>query len=66
VEADVLDGAHDSLTAFHPIIVAEHLKAGWDALVSVMAPFGYRMFGTPNNLVPLHPDDPTLNAIRMG
>jgi FkbM family methyltransferase len=65
MEADVLAGARDTLTAFKPVIVAEHLKVGWDALVSVMAPFGYRLFRTPDNLIAVHPDDPTLNAMRM-
>ncbi|HEY4171600.1 MAG TPA: FkbM family methyltransferase [Rhodopila sp.] len=66
MEADVLTGARDTLTAFRPIVVAEHLKVGWDALADLISPFGYRLFRATENLIAVHPDEPTIGAIRQG
>ena len=65
MEGEALDGARAAIAAFRPIIVAEHIKVGWDALASRLSPLGYVLFRTAMNLVAAHPSDPTSGEIRV-
>lgn len=64
MEAEVLEGAAASLSAFRPIVVAEHIKSGWDALASPLSALGYTLFRTQLNLIAIHPSDPTSSEVR--
>jgi hypothetical protein len=63
MEAEVLDGARRSIAAHLPIITAEHIKTGWDALAERLTPLGYILYRTPMNLIAVHPSDPTNSEI---
>ncbi len=65
MEGEALDGARAAIAAFRPIIVAEHIKVGWDALASRLAPLGYALFRTSMNLIAVHPSDPTSSEIQV-
>jgi FkbM family methyltransferase len=64
MEPEVLDGAAAALAASRPIILAEHIKCGWDALANRLLPLGYRLIRTSMNLIALHPDDPVSGEFR--
>jgi FkbM family methyltransferase len=64
MEAEVLEGAGAALAAFHPIIVAEHTKAGWETLEARLSPFGYTLFRADANMIAIHPADPSLAEVQ--
>jgi FkbM family methyltransferase len=64
MEAEVLDGARNSIATHLPIIVAQHIKSGPNVLAERLSPFGYKLLRTPMNLIALHPSDPTSHEIR--
>jgi hypothetical protein len=63
MEAEVLDGARDTIAAFLPVIIAEHTKVGWKALEMRLSPLGYKILSSPMNMVAVHQDDPTSNSV---
>jgi FkbM family methyltransferase len=63
MEAEVLDGARETIAAFLPVIVAEHTKVGWKALEMRLSPLGYKILSSPMNMVAVHQDDPTSNSV---
>jgi FkbM family methyltransferase len=66
MEAEVLDGARATIAACRPIIMAEHIKVGWDALANRLGPMDYKLFRTKMNLVAVHASDPTSGELRQG
>jgi FkbM family methyltransferase len=65
MELDVLDGAHATIAACHPIIVAEYVKVGWNALADRLAAMGYKLYRTRMNLIAVHSSDPTSGELRQ-
>jgi len=64
MELEVLEGARNSLQAFHPIVFAEHVKVGQERLNEILRSMGYAVFGTAMNTLAVHPSDPTLRQIQ--
>ena len=65
MEGEVIDGARETLIRYRPVIVAEHIKIGWEALAGRLSPLGYTLFQTRMNLVAIHPSDPTIADIKV-
>lgn len=59
MELEVLAGARESIERCKPLIVAEHIKTGWAPLAEELERLGYRPFRAGQNVVAVHPDDPT-------
>ena len=64
MELEVLHGARTVLERFGPIIVVERVKVVQDQLTAVLASFGYEWFTLGQNLLAVHPSDPTRQAIK--
>ncbi len=65
MEAEVLDGARATIAACRPVIVAEHIKTGWDTLAGRLTAAGYKVFRVGQNLLAAHADDPVAGEIRQ-
>ena len=63
MELDVLAGARRCIERSRPIILAEHLKTGWDMLAGELDRFGYRVFRAGQNLLAVHPTDPVASSV---
>jgi len=68
MEREVLDGARHTIERCRPIIVVEHLKTGPDALAAVFAPHGYHLYYRSQNILAIHPTDPSVEQaiVRRG
>ncbi len=64
MELDVLRGASESLGRHQPVMIIETLKSGFDPIVELLAPLGYRTWPWGMNLIAVHQTDPI--AARVG
>ncbi len=60
MELEVLTGANATIWQYHPIIAAEVLKTGKDAVSAVLLAHNYVLFPFANNVLAVHSEDPTL------
>jgi FkbM family methyltransferase len=60
MELEVLKGARATLSAFHPIVFAKHIKVGPQRLNDVLEAIGYKVFVSGTNTLGIHLTDPTL------
>jgi FkbM family methyltransferase len=64
MELDALRGAEKTLDRCKPIVCAEHIMVGMDALKSLLEPYGYQVQMTGMNALAIHESDPVGKRIK--
>jgi FkbM family methyltransferase len=64
MEMEALEGARNMITAHHPILLVEQIKAGSELLRAFMAVHGYETVEAGINLLGIHVSDPVRNHLR--
>lgn len=65
MELQALEGARETIARCRPIIVVEALKVDRDALVAVLAGYGYTLLYGHLNVLAIQPDDPSINQVPV-
>lgn len=65
MEAEVLEGARQTVTRSLPIMVIEKIKSDEAGLTQYLEALGYRTFLVGLNILGIHPTDPTLNIVSV-
>jgi FkbM family methyltransferase len=65
MEAEVLEGARQTIARCRPIIFMEHLKTGRAVLEAALSAHGYRLYHNDQDTVAVHPDDPSIGQIPV-
>src|SRR5262245_12907155 len=64
MEIEALEGAQDTIKKCKPIICAEHIICGLEALQQVLGRLGYNVQMTEMNVVAIHEDDPVSKHVH--
>lgn len=65
MEADVLNGARESIAKFHPQMFIEVIKSDVGQLRRILTDHGYQFFTVGMNIVAIHRGDPTLQKVKF-
>ena len=64
MEMEVLEGARGTIGQLHPILAIESTKTDRAALKTYLDDFGYVTFNAGQNVLAIHPDDPSIEVVR--
>jgi FkbM family methyltransferase len=65
MEMEALEGARETIEKCQPIVLVESIKTGVDQLRSWLQGRNYKIFDAGINLLAIHNNDATLNAIKV-
>lgn len=65
MELEALEGAQNTIRAFHPVMLIEHIKAKPNTLEPFLEALGYRLFHSELNILAVYQDDPVLEAVSQ-